>query len=44
MGYTNYWNQKRAFTDEEWSEIKDYFNYISMLSSQIKLDVSEFSD
>ena len=24
MGYTNYWNQKRAFTDEEWSEIKDY--------------------
>ena len=44
MGYTNYWNQKRAFTDEEWSEIKDYFNYISMLSSQIKLDVSELSD
>ena len=25
MGYTNYWYQKRAFTDAEWSEIKRYF-------------------
>lgn len=24
MGYTNYWYQRRAFTDAEWSEIKDY--------------------
>ena len=24
MGYTNYWYQKRAFTDAEWSKIKDY--------------------
>jgi hypothetical protein len=28
MGYTNYWYQKRAFTDEEWSEIKDYLSRI----------------
>ena len=28
MGYTNYWYQKRAFTDAEWSEIKDYLSRI----------------
>tara|TARA_R100000655_G_scaffold58948_1_gene97405 strand:+ start:2403 stop:2771 length:369 start_codon:yes stop_codon:yes gene_type:complete len=44
MGYTNYWYQKRAFTDVEWKEVQDYFNYLPMLSSQIELDVLEFSD
>ena len=28
MGYTNYWYQTRAFTDAEWSEIKDYLSRI----------------
>ena len=28
MGYSNYWHQKRSFTDSEWSEIKDYLSRI----------------
>mgnify|MGYP000085430256 CR=1 FL=1 len=25
MGYTHYWNQSRAFTDEEWTKVVDIF-------------------
>jgi len=28
MGYTNYINQKRSFTDEEWEQIKKEFEYL----------------
>ena len=28
MGYSNYWYQKRAFKDAEWSEIKEYLSRI----------------
>jgi len=28
MGYTNYWHQYNDFTDAEWKQIKEEFNYI----------------
>ena len=28
MGYTNYWYQRRSFTDEEWSKVLDEYDYI----------------
>ena len=28
MGYTNYIRQKRDFTDDEWRQITDEYNYI----------------
>ena len=42
MGYTNYWYQKRAFTDAEWSEIKDYLSRIYAEHHNI-ISLSEFS-
>lgn len=29
MGYTNYWNQFRDFTDEEWDKIRTQFKYVT---------------
>jgi len=28
MGYTNYWTYKKSFDNNEWSKIKDEFDYI----------------
>ena len=28
MGYTNYWTYKKPFDDNEWSKIKDEYDYI----------------
>ena len=28
MGYTNYWNQKSDFTDEQWSKVKMEADYV----------------
>tara|TARA_R110001592_G_C12987948_1_gene734799 strand:+ start:525 stop:887 length:363 start_codon:yes stop_codon:yes gene_type:complete len=42
MGYTNYWYQKRAFTDAEWSEIRDYF--FSSMEVEVDLYISESND
>ena len=28
MGYTNYYNQSADFTDKEWNQVKDEFEYI----------------
>jgi hypothetical protein len=47
MGYTNYWYQKRAFTDEEWSEIRRYFvNRFcnTCYEGKVDIDVTENSD
>ena len=35
MGYTNYWNQFRDFTDEEWVKIKDQCKYVHEVMPQI---------
>lgn len=35
MGYTNYWNQFRDFTTEEWDTIKDQCNYVHEVMPQI---------
>ena len=43
MGYSNYWYQKRAFTDAEWSEIKDYLSRIYAEHHNI-ISLSENSD
>lgn len=47
MGYTNYWYQKKAFTDAEWSEIKGYLLYrhnsftLDNLDKEIKISAFE---
>ena len=28
MGYTNYWHQKRSFTDAEWKELTEEYDYL----------------
>ena len=28
MGYTNYWHQKRSFTDKEWEQIFNEYLYV----------------
>ena len=28
MGYTNYWHKYNDFTESEWKQIKEEFNYI----------------
>ena len=35
MGYTNYWNQFRDFTDEEWAKIKNQVEYVYEVMPQI---------
>ena len=32
MGYTNYYNQSADFTDKEWNQIKDEFEYIKEIA------------
>ena len=38
MGYTNYWYQKKAFTDKEWLRVKDEYNYIKDVCNGIIVD------
>jgi|TARA_R100001244_G_scaffold99386_1_gene74270 hypothetical protein len=35
MGYTNYWYQNKPFTDQEWKKVKDEFEYIKEMSSDV---------
>ena len=40
MGYTNYWHQYNDFTDTEWKQIKDEFEYIKETIGTIIVDES----
>ena len=42
MGYTNYWYQRRSFTDEEWSKVLDEYDYIKdVLGGSVIVDESK---
>jgi len=39
MGYTNYWHQRKSFTDEEWSKVLDEYDYIKdILGGSVIID------
>ena len=44
MGYTNYWHQHNDFTDTEWSQIKEEYNYIQEVCEGIIVDESKKTD
>jgi len=45
MGYTNYWHQHNDFTDIEWKQIKEEYDYIKEVCEDIIVDESiPFSD
>ena len=37
MGYTNYWNQFRDFTDEEWVKIKNQVEYVGAVMDNVAI-------
>jgi len=42
MGYTNYWHQRKSFTDEEWSKVLDEYDYIKdVLGGSVIIDESK---
>ena len=44
MGYTNYWYNKRAFTDDEWKRVKDEYKWLTEMGEEIIVDQSENKD
>jgi len=44
MGYTNYWTQKRAFTNDEWKKVKDEYEWLKEMGEGIIVDQSENKD
>ena len=44
MVYTNYWHQHNDFTDTEWSQIKQEYEYIKEACETIIVDQSENKD
>ena len=38
MGYTNYIHQKRSFTDKEWEQIKQEFDYVKECARIIPIE------
>ena len=44
MGYTNYWHQHSDFTDIEWSQIKEEYDYIKEACAGIIIDESKKAD
>ena len=40
MGYTNYWTNKRAFTDDEWKRVKDEYEWLKEMGEEILVDQS----
>ena len=44
MGYTNYWTNKRAFTDDEWKRVKDEYKWLTEMGEEIIVDQSENKD
>ena len=42
MGYTNYWYQRKSFTNEEWSKVLDEYDYIKdVLGGSVIFDESD---
>ena len=37
MGYTNYWHQHNDFTDDQWKEIKEEYEYVKEVYSMVKM-------
>jgi hypothetical protein len=44
MGYTNYWHQHNDFTDSEWKQIKQEYDYITEVCVDIIVDVTITTD
>ena len=44
MGYTNYWNNKQPFTDNEWKKVKDEYKWLKEMAEGIIIDQSENDD
>ena len=44
MGYTNYWHQHNDFTDTEWSQIKQEYEYIKEACENIIVDETKKTD
>ena len=44
MGYTNYWHQHNDFTDIEWKQIKEEYEYIKEVSEGIIVDETKKTD
>ena len=38
MGYTNYWHQHNDFTDIEWKQIQEEYDYITEVCEDIIVD------
>ena len=41
MGYSNYWTQDKSFSDDEWKQIKDEYNYIKTVFGEFIEDQTE---
>ena len=44
MGYTNYWNSKQSFTDNEWKKVKDEYKWLKEMAEGIIIDESKNDD
>ena len=44
MGYTNYWTNKRAFTNDEWKKVKDEYEWLKEMGEGIIIDESKNND
>ena len=44
MGYTNYWEQEKSFSDNEWKQIKDEYDYIKQVCNSTIIDQTESDD
>ena len=44
MGYTNYWNQTKSFTDKEWKKVKDEYSYIKEICKSTIIDETQKDD
>ena len=44
MGYTNYWHQYNDFTDEEWKQIKEEYEYIKEVCENVIKDETITTD
>ena len=38
MGYTNYWYQRKSFTNEEWSKVLDEYDYLKDILGDVIVD------
>ena len=43
MGYTNYWTNKRAFTDDEWKRVKDEYEWLKEMGEGIIIDQTKLT-